>query len=64
MKNLATTLFILLLFAVNLYGKDYPKNESIDIRKYSFELTLHDSIDVIEGKATITLLLKKPVSDF
>jgi aminopeptidase N len=64
MKNLTTTLFIILLVAVNLYGKDYPKNESIDIRKYSFELTLHDSIDVIEGKATVTIFFKKQATDF
>jgi aminopeptidase N len=64
MKNLTSTLFIILLVAVNLYGKDYPKNENIDIRKYSFELTLHDSIDVIEGRATITIFFKKQVNDF
>ncbi len=64
MKNLAATLGILILLTGSIYSKDYPKNENIDIKKYVFELTLHDSIDVIKGKATITILFKKSLNEF
>ena len=41
------------------FGDNYPKNNSIDILHYKFELTLSDDTDEIVGKTTIQILFKK-----
>ncbi|WP_333821385.1 M1 family metallopeptidase [Ohtaekwangia sp.] len=63
MKKLIFTC-ILLALSRYTYSYEYPKNENIDIKRYIFELTLNDSTDVIAGKATVTILFKKAVTDF
>ncbi len=42
----------------NCFADDYPRNYSIDIIHYAFELKLSDSTDEISGKATIRVLCK------
>jgi aminopeptidase N len=53
------------LFSFALHAKDpYSKNENIDIKQYRFQLELNDSTDQIKGRATITILFKKPILEF
>ncbi|MGL6266461.1 MAG: M1 family metallopeptidase, partial [Chitinophagaceae bacterium] len=40
------------------FADDYPRNYSIDIIHYAFELKLSDETDEISGKATIRVLFK------
>jgi aminopeptidase N len=42
---------------------NYPRNESIDIKKYIFRLELNDTTNRIAGQATIMLTVKKPIRD-
>jgi len=42
----------------NCYADKYPRNYSIDIVHYAFDLTLSDNTDEILGKATIQILFK------
>ncbi len=57
LKNilLAASLFLLPL---NVLADDYPINKNIDIKHYSFELSLSDVSDEILGKVKITVLFK------
>lgn len=59
--------FLLLLLIVTQFAfatDPYPRNEAIDIRHYVFQLEVNDSTDVIAGKANVTVLFKKSVSEF
>ncbi len=42
----------------------YPRNPFIDIKKYTFQLEVNDSTDVISGKASILILFKKSITEF
>ncbi|WP_435357376.1 M1 family aminopeptidase [Emticicia sp. SJ17W-69] len=57
LKNffLAVSLF---LWPIIVLADDYPVNKKIDIKHYSFELTLSDVSDEILGNAKITVLFK------
>ena len=56
-KIVLLTTFIILL-AGNCFADDYPRNYSIDIIHYAFELKLSDNTDEISGKTTIQVLFK------
>jgi aminopeptidase N len=46
------------LFIIHCFADNYPRNYSIDIIHYAFELKLSDETDEISGKATIRVLFK------
>ena len=48
----------IILTAGSCFADDYPRNYSIDIIHYAFELNLSDNTDEISGKATILVLFK------
>ncbi|NNV55429.1 M1 family metallopeptidase [Limnovirga soli] len=50
---------VLLLLPVFVWADNYPVNKNIDIKHYSFEISLSDTADVIYGNAQITVLFKK-----
>ena len=55
-------IFLALFFSITVsycFADKYPRNYSIDIIHYAFELRLSDSTDEIIGKATIRVLFKK-----
>lgn len=61
MKNiakyiLAASLFIFPLLAIS---DTYPINKNIDIKHYSFEISVSDASDKIIGNTQITIFLKK-----
>ncbi len=60
MKNLKPIFFVISLFLQPFISlaDDYPVNKKIDIKHYSFELSLSDTSDEIFGKAKITVLFK------
>jgi aminopeptidase N len=48
-----------------LFAADpYPRNPSIDIQNYVFQIELTDRDDVITGQATISILFKAPITQF
>jgi hypothetical protein len=47
------------LFICNCFADNYPRNYSIDIIHYAFEIKLSDNTDEIFGKATIQILFKQ-----
>jgi len=49
---------ILSVLAIFCYADNYPRNYSIDILHYGFELKLSDNTDEIVGKASISVLFK------
>jgi aminopeptidase N len=57
---------ILLTFvSVSLMASDpYPKNDAIDVTHYVFQLEVNDSTDIINGRAFVTILFKKPIREF
>jgi len=59
-------IFIFLAFvSFSLKASDpYPKNDAIDVIQYIFQLEVNDSTDVIAGKASVTILFKKPIHEF
>lgn len=61
-----TKILALLIFICSVaFATDpYPRNPNIDIKQYTFQLEVNDSTDVIAGKASVTVLFKKPISDF
>ncbi len=61
MKNFRSFLFCILFltFVQSSYADKYPRNYSVDIIHYRFELSLSDNSDEIFGKASITVLFKK-----
>ena len=56
-KIIVLSAFIILV-ACNCFADEYPRNYSIDIIHYAFELKLSDNTDEISGKATIQVLFK------
>ena len=54
-----TFLLIFLQLSRAVYADNYPRNYNIDVFHYSFEITLSDKTDEIEGNASITILFKK-----
>lgn len=46
------------------YSDNYPRNENIDVRHYDFRIELNDTTNVVRGEATVTILFKRPVTDF
>lgn len=46
------------------FADNYPRNQFIDIKRYTFRLDLNDSTDVIAGEAKIQFVVLKPVSEF
>ncbi|HVS95180.1 MAG TPA: M1 family metallopeptidase [Puia sp.] len=62
MINRAKPVILLLLFlhsARLVFADKYPRDYSIDVQHYSFDLTLSDQTDEIAGVASITVLFKK-----
>ncbi len=61
MRNIKTNFLAATLFLLPLFGwaDTYPVNKNIDIKHYSFKISLSDSADVIYGNAQITVLFKK-----
>ena len=61
MRNIKTDFLAATLFLLPLFGwaDTYPVNKNIDIKHYSFKISLSDSADVIYGNAQITVLFKK-----
>ncbi|HLO81042.1 MAG TPA: M1 family metallopeptidase [Chitinophagaceae bacterium] len=49
---------LIMLMGYQSFADDYPRNYSIDIIHYAFELKLLDNTDEITGKATISILFK------
>jgi len=58
LKQLSFFLFYLLVLQTS-YADNYPRNYSVDIIHYAFELSLSDQSDEILGKASITVLCKQ-----
>ncbi|KAA9036098.1 M1 family metallopeptidase [Ginsengibacter hankyongi] len=54
-----TILLLLTGLSRAAYADNYPRNYNIDVLHYSFELTLSDNTDQINGNASITILFKK-----
>lgn len=61
MKSLKPFILLLciIVYPVVMFADDYPVNKNIDIKHYSFELSLSDNTDEIFGNAKIYLLFKK-----
>ncbi|MDX1637353.1 MAG: M1 family aminopeptidase [Balneolaceae bacterium] len=59
MKKYILLLFLFLQPAGEVSADDYPKNPNIDIRHYSFSITLSDGSNIIAGETTITVAFKK-----
>lgn len=55
---------LLIIWKVVHATDPYPRNESIDIRHYQFNLILSDSTDRISGEATINIRFRKEVTSF
>jgi len=64
--KLSKIIIILFLFVVqiSINGQNSVDVNSVDVKHYLFELTVNDSTDVIEGNATISLMLKKNEKHF
>jgi aminopeptidase N len=56
-------LFFIFLIKLAL-ADNYPRNEAIDIRHYTFKLELNDTTNIIAGEASIQVLIKKPIAAF
>jgi aminopeptidase N len=62
MLRAAVLVFLTYLFA---HAEDpYLRNRSLDVTHYRFELSVNDSTNRIEGRATLSILFKSPVSSF
>jgi hypothetical protein len=55
-------LLILMLVSTFCYADNYPRNYSVDILHYKFELTLSDKSDEIVGQTTIDVLFNTDTS--
>ncbi len=62
MKTYFTLLLILLVQFV--LADTYPRNESIDIKHYTFKLDVNDSTDIIAGEAIVRLQILKSITEF
>jgi aminopeptidase N len=58
-KNILIAIILILLPKIVL-ADDYPINKNIDIKHYTFYLTLSDETDEILGNAKVNILFKKP----
>jgi aminopeptidase N len=58
MRRISILLATLFFAAFNCYADKYPRNYSIDIIHYSFQLKLSDSTDEIQGIASVSILFK------
>ncbi|MCK6616300.1 MAG: M1 family metallopeptidase [Cyclobacteriaceae bacterium] len=56
-------ILILLSIVTGSVADNYPRNESIDIKKYIFRIELNDTTDRIAGQATILLSVKKAIRE-
>ncbi|MFN3840750.1 MAG: M1 family metallopeptidase [Cyclobacteriaceae bacterium] len=56
-------MLFLLLITLRAVADNYPRNESIDIKKYIFRIELNDTTNRIAGQATIMLAVKKAIRD-
>ncbi len=62
-KYLSIVLFFLFFQTGNLASQDgYPRNPSVDITHYKFELKISDNNDSLFGKTTISLKIKQSIS--
>lgn len=61
--KIPAVLFSLLPFIV-LANDPYPRNNSIDVKHYSFRLEVNDSTDVLSGNAVVTIVFLKPSTEF
>jgi aminopeptidase N len=62
-----TKLIVLVFLTIPFLTKatdPYPKNKTIDIMHYLFQLEINDSTDVVAGQATVTILFRARVSEF
>ena len=61
MLNYFKIIFVLILLQLShaAYADKYPRNYSIDILHYAFEIALSDTTNEIRGTASITILFKK-----
>ncbi|MBC7416716.1 MAG: M1 family metallopeptidase [Pedobacter sp.] len=50
---------LFILFSINVFADNYPRNYAIDIIHYSFDLQFSDSKDEMLGMASITIHFKK-----
>jgi aminopeptidase N len=58
--SISIVLFILIqALSITVYADTYPKNPSIDVQHYRFELTLSDATDEIKGIATLHIRFKE-----
>ena len=63
-KLYSLSLIIFLVFQNVLIAQNRSDESFIDVQHYKFEIAVNDSTDIIEGIATITLKIKKPVKGF
>ena len=59
MKRILCLLIIIILSNTNSFADTYPRNYSIDIIHYAFDLVFSDNTDEMLGKASITIQFKK-----
>jgi aminopeptidase N len=58
-KHILLSAILVLFFAQYSYADTYPRNYSIDILHYAFDLQFSDNTDEMLGKASITIQFKK-----
>jgi aminopeptidase N len=56
--------FSLILLLSHVSANAVEPSESIDVKRYVFEIAVNDSTDVISGVASITLVPRKNISEF
>ncbi len=60
-----TLALLLTVFLTIAHATDpYPRQEAVDVQRYSFRITLNDSTNIIRGEAQITILFKKATDTF
>ncbi len=57
-------IYLLLISSFANATDPYPKNTAIDVTSYIFQLEVNDTTDIIAGKATVSILFKKPITEF
>ena len=56
--------FLLTISSVVFANDNYPRNENIDIKHYTFEINLNDSTNVIGGIANVEIRFKNAINEF
>ncbi|QOI96136.1 MAG: M1 family metallopeptidase [Flammeovirgaceae bacterium] len=56
-------ILVLLSIVTGAVADNYPRNEAIDIKKYTFRIELNDTTNRIAGQATIMMAIKKIIRD-